>query len=92
MGKISLAVSSPCKTKFRNSQQRFFFFFQGVVDAVAVQRSSSSSSSSSFGELTLLDWKTSGRRRPTLASTYDAPLQAAAYVGAANADPRHKFR
>ncbi len=54
------------------------------MDAVVVDRMS--------GELTLIDWKTSGKRRATLASTFDAPLQLAAYAGACNADPRHRFR
>ncbi len=72
-----------------------FFSFQGIADAVAIWTPSTSrgrKGRDEDGELTLLDWKTSGRPRPTLSSTYDAPLQVAAYVGAANADPRHGFR
>ena len=40
------------------------------------------------GTLCLIDWKTSNKPKPTLADCYDYPLQAVAYAGAVNQDPR----
>ena len=44
------------------------------------------------GELCLIDWKTSGKPRPSLSDCYEYPLQAAAYAGAINDDPRYSFK
>lgn len=38
-------------------------------------------------QLCLIDWKTSERKKKTLAATYENPVQIAAYVGALNHDP-----
>ena len=38
------------------------------------------------GHLTGVEWKTFDKQKPTLASTYDAPLQAVAQLGALNRD------
>lgn len=40
------------------------------------------------GTLCLIDWKTSGKLKSSLADCYDYPLQAVAYAGAINQDPR----
>ena len=37
------------------------------------------------GQVVLIDWKVSERKRATLAQTYDTPLQIIAYMGAVNA-------
>lgn len=36
-----------------------------------------------------LEWKTSEKSKPRLESTFDAPIQLCAYLGALNADPRY---
>lgn len=40
-------------------------------------------------ELCAFEWKTSEKAKPKLTSTYDAPVQLCAYLGALNADPRY---
>ena len=40
-------------------------------------------------KVVLIDWKTSEKKKSTLAKTFDAPLQVAAYVGALNHDSRY---
>lgn len=40
-------------------------------------------------ELCAFEWKTSEKSKPRLTSTYDAPIQLCAYLGALNADPRY---
>ena len=52
-------------------------FYRGKIDTLAVVN----------GELTLIEWKTSSKQKPTLASTFDAPIQTSAYLGALNHDP-----
>jgi len=52
-------------------------FYRGKIDTLVIID----------GEITLVEWKTSSRQQPKLASTYDAPIQAAAYLGALNRDP-----
>lgn len=36
-----------------------------------------------------MEWKTSEKSKPTLQSTYDAPVQLCAYLGALNIDSRY---
>lgn len=36
-----------------------------------------------------IEWKNSEKSKPTIAATFDAPLQLAAYVGALNATREH---
>ena len=43
----------------------------------------------SKSKLVLIDWKTSQKPKETLGSTFDNPLQIAAYVGAFNHDTRY---
>lgn len=38
-----------------------------------------------------LEWKTSEKLKPRLVSTYDAPIQLCAYLGALNIDPRYEI-
>lgn len=43
----------------------------------------------SSNELCAFEWKTSEKAKTRLNSTYDAPVQLCAYLGALNADPRY---
>ncbi|KAG4068915.1 hypothetical protein HA402_005063 [Bradysia odoriphaga] len=43
-------------------------------------------------KLTIIEWKKSGRSKPTLDATYDAPLQLCAYLGAINCTPEFQGR
>ncbi|XP_059622654.1 mitochondrial genome maintenance exonuclease 1-like [Phlebotomus argentipes] len=57
-----------------------FLKYHGIVDCVSVINS----------ELHVIEWKKSERVKPTLADTFDAPLQLAAYLGAVNTSlPAH---
>lgn len=40
----------------------------------------------------VIEWKKSSRDKLTLNSTYDAPIQLAAYLGAVNNDTSYDFR
>lgn len=51
--------------------------YKGIVDCVA----------SVNNELCIIEWKKSDRRKADLFSTYDAPVQLCAYLGAINANP-----
>jgi len=51
----------------------------GIMDCVAVLGKT----------LSLIDWKTSERAKPTVASLYDNPLQVVAYLDAMKADPTY---
>ena len=44
------------------------------------------------GDLCVIDWKTSKRRKSSLRFTYDNPLQLAAYAGALNFDTRYDLK
>lgn len=55
--------------------------YGGVVDCIAHYRD----------QLVVVEWKTSKKPKATLQSTYDNPLQLAAYVGALNFDPRFQY-
>ncbi len=41
------------------------------------------------GALSVIDWKTSSKPKPTLSDCFTYPLQAAAYAGAINQDPHY---
>lgn len=56
-------------------------FYRGITDCVATYR----------GELCLIDWKKSDKRKDTIDSVYDAPMQVASYIGAMNADLNYPF-
>lgn len=43
-------------------------------------------------ELCALEWKTSEKIKSQLYSTYDAPVQLCAYIGALNSDPRYDIQ
>ncbi|XP_055627252.1 mitochondrial genome maintenance exonuclease 1-like [Toxorhynchites rutilus septentrionalis] len=54
-----------------------FLHYNGVVDCVATIDK----------KLHIIEWKTSENQKPTIGSTYDAPIQLCAYLGALKADP-----
>lgn len=57
--------------------------YHGYLDCVAVYKGKI---------LALIDWKTSEKKKASLASTFDNPLQIVAYIGALNHDPRYPFQ
>ncbi|XP_074603026.1 mitochondrial genome maintenance exonuclease 1-like [Brevipalpus obovatus] len=59
-----------------------FLCYKGIVDCVARLDK----------KLSLIDWKTSSREKPTFDHLYDEPLQVAAYVGALNYDRQTHFQ
>lgn len=56
-----------------------FLHYNGVVDCV----------SSIDNKVHIIEWKTSENQKPSLSTTYDAPVQLCAYLGALRADPEH---
>ena len=56
--------------------------YKGIADCIASYRD----------RLHLIDWKRSTKRKSTLAATYDAPVQLAAYIGAVNASNQYPFK
>ena len=55
--------------------------YAGTIDCIVKFRN----------KICLIDWKTSKRRKTTLRSCYDYPVQLAAYAAAVNADPGYDF-
>ena len=55
--------------------------YAGTVDCLAAYD----------GQMSVIDWKTSKRKKKTLKSCYDYPVQLAAYAGAVNQDPMYPF-
>ncbi|PBC29871.1 hypothetical protein APICC_06424 [Apis cerana cerana] len=56
--------------------------YKGIVDCIASYRD----------EIYLIDWKKSDKKKASLASTFDAPVQLAAYIGAVNASNKYSFK
>ncbi|KAL1138351.1 hypothetical protein AAG570_008415 [Ranatra chinensis] len=56
--------------------------YRGVLDCVAKFRN----------KPVLIEWKRSDKPKPLLQSTYDAPIQLSAYVGAFNFDTNYNFQ
>lgn len=56
--------------------------YKGVVDCVANIKN----------ELHIIEWKKSDRPKKNIMSTYDAPIQMCAYLGAINASTEYKFK
>ena len=58
--------------------------YVGYMDGLAVHLPSQ--------KVILIDWKTSKKDKLTLAATFDAPIQIAAYAGALNHDARYPYQ
>ncbi|XP_043592633.1 mitochondrial genome maintenance exonuclease 1-like [Bombus pyrosoma] len=56
--------------------------YKSIIDCIASYR----------GYTYLIDWKKSAKRKTSLAATYDAPIQVAAYIGAINAFNKYSFK
>ncbi|XP_017879138.1 mitochondrial genome maintenance exonuclease 1-like [Ceratina calcarata] len=56
--------------------------YRGIVDCIASYRD----------QVYVIDWKKSGKQKASLAATFDAPVQLAAYIGAINASNEYSFR
>ncbi|KAG6795899.1 mitochondrial genome maintenance exonuclease 1 [Apis mellifera caucasica] len=56
--------------------------YKGIVDCIASYRD----------EIYLIDWKKSDKKKASLAATFDAPVQVAAYIGAVNASNKYSFK
>lgn len=59
-----------------------FLRYKGVVDCIASYRN----------QVYVIDWKKSDKQKSSLAATFDAPIQLAAYIGAINASDEYSFR
>ncbi|CAK9801996.1 Mitochondrial genome maintenance exonuclease 1 [Anthophora quadrimaculata] len=56
--------------------------YRGYIDCIASDRDG----------LCIIDWKRSMKPKTSLAATFDAPIQLAAYIGAINASNSHTFK
>ncbi|CAL7943428.1 unnamed protein product [Xylocopa violacea] len=56
--------------------------YKGIIDCIVSYRD----------QPCIIDWKKSRKQKASLAATFDAPIQLAAYIGAINASNKYSFR